>query len=453
MYHLRLNHLKMATKISCPICAFDRGTNQMISCPSCNSDVCHMCVVQFVKTLAGDISCMSCKHPWDRTFIFRSLPPSLVHSTIKQQREEVLFDREKAMLPSTMPLVPLEDQVVVLTAQKKEIEKQIKELTERLINVRTLLYQNKRKQNRIRLQMAGVNVPPAQQQQQNQPSTSKHEEKKEQPTIVCHCPSGDCRGYIMSKEYKCGLCESAICKKCHILLKGDEEHQCNPDNIASVKLIKAECKACPGCGVPSRKTEGCSQVWCMVCKSAWNWNTRKIETGNIHATDYFNYMRRNNVNIPAGPVAQNGCANQYPPTVLPHFRNLYPAEITNEVDAYVRRRYQVVSEYQYIMNRPITQTDNLDLRIQYLRKTIDEKQWKASLHKRDKKFAFDTEIHRIRAAYTHIMNDAINAFCRSQNANEIKTNLENMKNIDKLMQEEYQKLAKAFMSKRQCPFA
>lgn len=445
----------MAPKISCPICAFDRTASHFVSCPSCSSDVCYECVANFVKNLAGDVACMSCKHPWDRTFIFRSLPPSLVHSTIKAQREEVLFEREKALLPATMPLIPLADQATILKQEKDQVAKQIKDLEQRLHEVNRRIHENSRQQFLVKRNIEGrpVNVGAG------AADASTRKEKKPEPenemlSIVCHCPNGDCRGYVMKKDHKCGLCSSKICKKCHVVVASDEEHTCNPDNVASVKLIKSECKACPGCGVPSRKTEGCSQVWCIVCKKAWDWNTMKIDTGSIHATDYFNYMRSNNINIPAGPVAQGnyGCQNQHPALHLPRLTEGYPTLVTKEVDAYVRKRYQVVQEYLYV-RRNIVPADNLDLRIDYLRKKIDEKHWKSTLHKRDKKYAFDTEIHRIRAAYSAIMNDAINTFCRAQQAQQVRTALENMYTIDKLMQDEYQKLAKAFVSKKKCPFA
>lgn len=448
----------MSTKISCPICVNDRNASQFVSCPSCNSDVCYECVANFVKNLAGDVACMSCKHPWDRTFIFRSLPPSLVHSTIKAQREEVLFEREKALLPATMPLVPLADQATVLKKEKDQLAEQIKELEQRLHAVNGLIYENSRQQFLVRRNIEGRPVDDGG-GARGGASTSKEKPKEpenEMLSIVCHCPNGDCRGYVMKKDHKCGLCFSKICKKCHVVVAEDEEHTCNPDNVASVKLIKAECKACPGCGVPSRKTEGCSQVWCMVCKKAWDWNTMQIETGSIHATDYFNYMRSNNINIPAGPVAQGnyGCQNLHPATHLPRLTQAYPTLVTKEVEAYVHKRYQVVHEYTrvYIRDGGIRPSDNLELRIDYLRKKIDEKHWKSMLHKRDKKYAFDTEIHRIRAAYSAIMNDAINTFCQAILADQVKAAIENMYTIDKLMQDEYQKLAKAFVSKKKCPF-
>lgn len=452
----------MSTKISCPICANDRYNNQFVSCPSCESEVCHDCIVKFVKNQSGDIACMSCRHPWNRLFIFRSLPPSLVHSTIKEQRQDVLFEREKALLPATMPLVPLMNISTTLHQERINLAKEIKEMQNRIRTIDQLLYNNSQQQYRIRrnLDNGGQHQQLPQQNVQTQEASTSKTEPKETMNIVCHCPSEECRGYVMKEDHKCGLCSSEICKKCHVILAesdGDaQEHTCNKDNVASVQLIKKECKACPSCGVQSRKTEGCSQVWCMVCKSAWNWNTREIETGQVHATDYFNYMRQNNIQIPgavgAGGAGGGECQRQHPATRIPQLKLAFPSEITREVETYVMRKYQIMSDYIYDVNRVLVPESNIDLRIEYLRKKFDEKHWKSMLHKRDKKFVFDTELHRLRSAYSTIMRDAINTFCRSQSASDITTSITNMTLIDDLMQGEYQKLAKAFMSKRKCPF-
>jgi hypothetical protein len=51
------------------------------------------------------------------------------------------------------------------------------------------------------------------------------------------------------------------------------------------------------------KIEGCAQMFCTECHTAFNWNTLRIENGIIHNPHYFEWMRRQNEN--GGQVERN----------------------------------------------------------------------------------------------------------------------------------------------------
>jgi hypothetical protein len=60
-------------------------------------------------------------------------------------------------------------------------------------------------------------------------------------------------------------------------VRGTEKTQsCNPDNIATAKLIKSDTRSCPNCNEGIYKIEGCAQMWCTSCKTPFDWNTGKI---------------------------------------------------------------------------------------------------------------------------------------------------------------------------------
>lgn len=438
------------TKMDCSICANTVDSTRFVGCPFCNFEVCFSCIDKYIQNTNGDITCMSCKNVWDRTFLYRSIPPSIMFSTIKEKREVVLFDTEKAMLPHTMPLIPLSIEEEELKNQKKELAEQIMNLQEILNTVNYKIHRIARKKYDIIRSMNQPRNPAAVTEVGAGPSTSKAASKiiDESMETVCHCPSNDCRGFITKGEMKCGLCSTEICKDCHVIIKGSkEDHKCNKNDLDSVNLIKKECKACPSCGVPSRKTEGCSQVWCMMCKTAWDWNTRKIETGMIHATDYYNYMRKNNMAI--APV----CGQHINPVNhITRFEKEFPDIFTKNVGEFIWSQYRLVGEYTYRLNDTITAPDNLDLRIKFLKKEIDEKQWKSLLHKRDKETLFKTEIHRMKVAYVQTMRDAITNICNSQNYKQLKDSINYMNEFHDMMNNEYYKLAKCFNSKRKTPF-
>jgi hypothetical protein len=86
------------------------------------------------------------------------------------------------------------------------------------------------------------------------------------------------------------------CKDCHEI-KGatqDAAHECNPDNLASAKLIDAETRPCPKCGARVFKISGCNQMFCTACNDcAFDWVTGRIETI-IHNPHYFEFQRQRN---------------------------------------------------------------------------------------------------------------------------------------------------------------
>jgi hypothetical protein len=70
-------------------------------------------------------------------------------------------------------------------------------------------------------------------------------------------------------------------------VRGTEKTQsCNPDNIATAKLIKSDTRSCPNCNEGIYKIEGCAQMWCTSCKTPFDWNTGKI-IAEIYTTHYF----------------------------------------------------------------------------------------------------------------------------------------------------------------------
>jgi hypothetical protein len=194
-----------------------------------------------------------------------------------------------------------------------------------------------------------------------------------------------------------------------------------------------------------------------MCHVAWDWNTQKIETGEIHATDYFNYMRRNGGQLPRrgdGFIPGGArCGNRVNPAViLPRLHTKFENVMTQEELQFVRDRYQIVCEFRARENREIHPMATTDLRIKYLKGEIDESKWKQLLHKRDKDVTFKTEIHRMRAAYNHAMTDCIQEVCAASTEDELKNALETIHTFHDLMEDEYAKLSKCYNSKRKSPF-
>ena len=65
------------------------------------------------------------------------------------------------------------------------------------------------------------------------------------------------------------------------------EHVCNEDDVKSAEMIKKETRNCPKCAVPIFKTEGCDQMWCTECHTAFSWRTGLVVTGVVHNPHFY----------------------------------------------------------------------------------------------------------------------------------------------------------------------
>ena len=123
----------------------------------------------------------------------------------------------------------------------------------------------------------------------------------EKRAFIKACPVTDCRGFL-STQWKCGICDVKVCNKCHDPI-AIEPHLCDEDKVASVALIAAEAKPCPKCGSMISRSQGCNQMFCTECKTAFSWTTGTIETGIIHNPHYFEWKRATGGTLaPAGPL-------------------------------------------------------------------------------------------------------------------------------------------------------
>lgn len=299
------------------------------------------------------------------------------------------------------------------------------------------------------------------------------------------CGDENCLGYL-STQWKCGLCDCWTCNKCLKFVgkycsfrkedngddgdnnqaqtnieninddnmrntneieigvnNTDEQHVCNPDDVATASLLKKDSKPCPKCATLIFKIDGCDQMWCTQCHTAFNWRNGTIET-KIHNPHYYAWLRENTKDgvipreqgdiIGGDNLIIDGVGNMcertdvgtrlehltrmaglYMRTVRTYSNNKYAKVLNQYYDVY-KTQHQMDNYVQFNelltlvgnihhlyhvehfeFNKTVTEFDrvNRHLRVNYLRGIIDETKFKQQLLTRQKKYLKHLEISQI----------------------------------------------------------
>ena len=410
---------------SCLICCdtYNNSTKKKTCCAYCDFAACRTCcqtyilnetIVKCMNPATEDNGTLKCGKEWSSKFIRQSFPNAFITTKLKSHQSDILLEQERALLPATQPLVEEEIRREKIKLETIEIEKTIRNLIQQKKDLATSLYH--------------VNYT-----------------KKEVAKFIRACSDTNCRGFL-SSQWKCGICEQWSCPDCHEL-KGpnkDAPHTCDPNNVATAKLLATDTKGCPLCRTNIFKISGCDQMWCTQCHTAFSWKTGNIEN-TIHNPHYYEWKRNNgglaraagdvqcghqldhrtvdtiiqlvrtkHTNLqPPGRISQKQ-SQQLRPLVQPLPIHLTQTQVqplpltqTHEAASVEIDRNRITHIYNVVRNTlhlimvelPVYQVDyvarNRDLRVKYLRNLITEESFKEQLQRNDKKHKKNTEICQV----------------------------------------------------------
>ena len=260
------------------------------------------------------------------------------------------------------------------------------------------------------------------------------------------CPVADCRGYIEAgTRFTCGLCRTMVCGQCRevksappptaALDQGTVDpppptHVCNPDTLASVRLLARDSKACPKCHAMIFRTDGCNQMFCTQCHVSFCWRTLEVLTGPVHNPHYFEWRRAgggeaggqtggpgadvSDLLRPCGGDAQRRnlekfvvqharriMANGPTGTLPPHLVLLHIEQFVNHTRASLANQHH---------SHPMEQR-NMWLRVKYLLGKVDEDTWKADLQRDERAHSRRTEFAMIWQAFWLSAEEILDAAC------------------------------------------
>jgi hypothetical protein len=367
-----------------------------------------------------------------------------VSQTYKARRENLLCEREKSLMPATQVYV--------------EIEKEIRSLSKHIAELKAVVVTETQKYNKISNINLAVLAVEHDLPSEFRASILRHKMladqlkiihtinddighlewtqnvfmnhlhggnvEQEKRQFVRACPAADCKGFL-STAWKCGLCDNWTCPECHEV-KGpnkDAPHTCDPNNVATAQLLARDSRGCPKCAAMIFKINGCDQMYCTQCHTAFSWRTGRIEMGVIHNPHYYEYRRahggmpRNPLDIPCGGFPQWSTITQEISTKDSRFQTIANAHMAYGHMGWVIERYRVN------MN-----ADNRDLRIKLMIGDFGEDEFKRKIQQREKARQRKTDIFHVIEMLRTVLTDLFQEFGQKKSIDILDTSLKELKN-------------------------
>ena len=397
----------------CSICCekINVSNRKDIKCLYCNYIACRECIVQFLLININEPNCMNCKKVWNREFLCNNFTKTFINNDYRDYRQKLLLDKEKALLPATQIIVEAMN-------NKKKLQKTLSEY---------LIEFNKKKQelyDEINLNETIING-----------KTNNNIQKK---VFIKKCGVEDCRGFL-SEQWKCGMCDTITCNKCLEILNNNPEniHVCKEENIESAKLISKDSKPCPKCAALIFKIDGCNQMWCVLCHTAFSWVTGQIETSRIHNPHYYEMLRNMSANgeIPREP--ENICNGNDDNVGMPNNNQIEILLLTKrnkpEYHIFKEKILNITRKIFHILyHHPNNFQQKYDndkrcLRIRYLMNYITEDYWKKELQRKEKKYEKALNLYQVSRTLDIIGGDIIRSI-QTKNINTIYDDFEKLRN-------------------------
>ncbi len=427
--------------------------HKRVVCNKCNYAAGRECHSRFLLNQNGEPNCMNCHTIWGLPFLYRHFTKKWVNEEWLKHRSQVLFGHEKSYLSTALQFVEFHKELKDLEQKRREMEAESSKVNHnislRLERIRNcphpgtkLHYEREIKEMREQLaliteQWNGINhdynytknqtleyiVDIVPRVNRSNPEivlpNGPIEKKGPRKTFQFYCPFKDCRG-MLDENYYCLICDHIYCAKClNIRYKKSEgrsssDHVCKEEDIASLNEIKKCSTQCPKCFVAVQKSEGCDQMWCTQCHTAFSYKTGEIQYGHVHNPEYYAFMRKNHGHVPRNPLdTPNGPRD---PCGLPDIHSLpeigkFPLELFHQQINHVRLSEvpNWTSERDFIRSREAP----MYLRYLYLTNRLDEKRWKEILDRHDRVSSASQELLQVYATWCQVATDIFITICQS----------------------------------------
>lgn len=420
----------------CTTCCEDFNTTirRSLKCPLCKALICVKCMTNYTR-LKGQVVCTSCNVPWDNEFVNQVMPRAFVTKEYKLVRQRVLFDREMELMPDTQVVAQAEllrrdmaQRISAAKVQKKNMLDKVASINTQIVEMEESYVQH------ATTVSGGSHVLPV-------------------AAVASQCPNDCCTGYLVldtkdSSHLVCGMCDTHVCNACMEVTELGSEHTCTGDIVDSVVRIRNECRQCPKCSIMVYKTDGCDQMWCTQCHTAFSWNTGRQDHGPIHNPHWYEWQVSRHVGVE--PTVENDLHDnimlneQIVPSLFSiPFAHRYiiwvPSVHRLLMHLVMHTLPRFMSEYSRV--------DNIDLRISYLLKEINEARMKKVLQQREKRRGKEIIIREVIASFVCIASDLLKRLKTIPPGQDVSSIHVELQNVRAAANEHLEKISATYVSK------
>jgi hypothetical protein len=340
--------------MNCIICF--ESSPSLISCCGCQKSFCRPCCEQYLLSVKGNPCCAdpSCGVAWSRDFLYKINTREFMRQWIKKRQDD-LFKREMPLMAPTTVLVQNHREAAAKREEAAKLRDDARELMRKIIELRE-------KASRLNFQAETLesikltDVAPA--------------------SYRRHCFASGCRGFL-DESCKCAVCDKLFCEDCQ--MEKLKDHMCEAGQVESVRYIQATSRPCPTCSTMISKTDGCDQMYCIVCDTAFSWMSGEVDAGFIHNPHYLRRMEAMGY-IPRAPVGDE----------LPPWRDL--ADMVPREEELIRGFYAVVYDLLGKQMSLFTPVNNDYERAQMLIGKMTEEKFRSVIQLKEKRWLLHREI-------------------------------------------------------------
>lgn len=394
--------------MACVICCDTRLTSSnTVSCAACDLKCCKKCVKRHLTDTMDDAHCMKCRRTMTYSELVEQLPRTFIAKDFKRHRENILCDRQKAMIPATQNAVENE-------RQRRQSKKRIRAWNE------------ERDALRRRIRYLTLQISDEYDSMSKKPTSTPRQ-------FIMKCSREGCRGFL-SEQYKCSVCEGTTCRHCYVFLQPDTPHQCKEEDVATISLLRRDSKRCPKCATFIHRVDGCAQMFCTNCHCLFDYHTLRIlgERDHVHNPHYTEWLSQQRADRQVGREAGDIPCGGMPyatelyrslvhslalePIVMPRLylnpraaRLNAPLTPTTPLKRCVMSTHRIVTHIEQetmVRYRPRVDDAELEaLRVQFCLGDFDETVWRTRLQRHEKVRNKKHEVYLILEMVVHACSD------------------------------------------------
>ncbi len=308
-----LRHEMLSSCSACPVCAEETTTrNPCVPCTTCpdpGSRPCVRCAREWITTDTEVAPrCPCCLGAWDAKFVRSTFGTSFVRNEFASHRRDTLAKMAIAHMPNLQRVANVVRDVESLRQASKANAKVLADLKRQREGMPVAphpMFESGVGREEVDGFLARVDVESLVKAAQLRADAYSHALRRGMQAVdrcltevvkprsdkgggggggggggvVCPCPRGGegCRGFVTSATWACGMCRVPVCPQClEEAAEGTTPHVCDPRTVASAAVIRRECKPCPTCSAFIQKSSGCAHMYCIACRTGFDWNTLKV---------------------------------------------------------------------------------------------------------------------------------------------------------------------------------